>query len=92
MKEEKERPVDMVNNSNLGKWMSWSDIVHLYPDRWIYLTDFKLDSKSNIIGGVLRIVCREPEFSLVEDLMTDRSKPGYLHRTTELPGNILWVE
>ena len=92
MIEQVDRPVDMIDNANLGTWMNWSDIVKAYPDRWVYLTDYKLDNKSNIIGGILRVVCREPEFSLVEDILTDKSRRGYLDRTTELPGNILWVE
>ena len=69
MAEEIKRPKDLINNNNLGKWMNWSDIVNLYPDRWIYLTDFKLDEGSNIIGGILSVVCSEPEFPLVEDFI-----------------------
>lgn len=86
------RPTDMINNSYLDTWMKWSDIVKLFPDRWIYLTDYELDSKRNIIGGILKVVCRESEFTMVEDILTDKSKKGYLHRTTEIPGNVLWVE
>ncbi len=89
---EKKRPKDMINNEHLGTWMSWEEIVKLYPNRWIYLTDFQTDERSQIIGGVLRMVCREPEFIFVKDILTDRSKHGYLNRTTELPGNVLWVE
>ena len=89
---EVKRPKDMVNNTNLGKWMSWGDIVKAYPNRWIYLTNYELDENSDIVGGILSVVCCEPEFSLVEDIIGDKSKKGILDRTTELPGNILWVE
>ncbi|MCR4908784.1 MAG: hypothetical protein K5985_08130 [Lachnospiraceae bacterium] len=89
---ERQLPKDMINNENIGTYMTWKDIVHLYPDRWVYLTDFELDSRRNIVGGILRIVCEEPEFSLVEDIIMEKGKKGYLKRTTELPGNILWVE
>ena len=92
MTEAVKRPKDMINNSNLGTWMSWGDIVKTYPNRWVYLTDYKLDEGSNIVGGVLSVVCSEPEFPLVEDIITDASKEGIMDRTTELPGNILWVE
>ena len=92
MTEQVNRPADMIDNANLGTWMNWSDIVKRYPDRWVYITDYKIDDTSNVIGGILRVVCREPEFAMVEDILTDKSKKGYLGRTTELPGNILWVE
>ena len=87
-----QRPIDMIDNVHLDTWMSWDDIVKLYPNRWVFLTDYELDNKSNIVGGILNVVCRETEFPLVEDILTDKSRKGYLHRTTEVPGNILWVE
>ncbi|MBO4375257.1 MAG: hypothetical protein J5829_09145 [Lachnospiraceae bacterium] len=87
-----QRPVDMINNVHLGTWMEWKDIVSLFPNRWVFLTDYKLDDKSNIVGGILKVVCKETEFSLVEDILTEKNRDGFLHRTTELPGNILWVE
>lgn len=89
---ETKRPKDMINNKNIGTYMTWSDIVKTYPDRWVYLTDYKLDEGSNIIGGTLSVVCSEPEFPLVEDIITDKNKEGIMDRTTDLPGNILWVE
>ena len=33
LKKVMKRPKDMINKSNLGKWMSWSDIKKTYPDR-----------------------------------------------------------
>ena len=86
------RPKDMINNSNLGKWMSWADIKRTYPDRWVYITNFEKDKRNNIAGGILEVVCEEPEVDLVKDILLDESKKGYFDRTTELPGNVLWVE
>ena len=86
------RPKDMIDNSNIGKWMSWDDIVRTYPNRWVFVTDCKLDNENNLLGGVLEVVCKDPEVDLVEDILTDRSKKGCFERTTELPGNVLWVE
>ena len=41
-----QRPVDMINNVHLGTWMEWKDIVSLVPNRWVYLTDYRLDDKT----------------------------------------------
>ncbi|MBO6133668.1 MAG: hypothetical protein J6P05_04965 [Lachnospiraceae bacterium] len=87
---EKKRPEDMINNSNIGKWMSWDDIVKTYPDRWVFITDYKKNERNSVIGGILEAVCKDPEVDLVEDILID--KKGYFERTTELPGNVLWVE
>ena len=92
MATEKKYPMDMVNNSNLGKWMKWADIINLYPNRWVFITNLKLDETDNLIGGVLEVVCKDSEVDLVKDILTDKSKKGCFERTTELPGNILWVE
>lgn len=87
-----QRPADMIGNSNIGKWMSWDDIVKTYPDRWVFVTDCRLDDANNLLGGVLEVVCKDPEVDLVEDILTDNRKKGCFERTTELPGNVLWVE
>ena len=86
-----ELPKDMINNPYLGKWMLWKDVVKLFPDRWIFLMDPVFDEKKQFIGGSLKVVCREPEFKLVESIMTGENE-WYITRTTELPGNILWVD
>ena len=44
------------------------------------------------MGGILEVVCKDPEVDLVEDILTDKNKRGYFERTTEIPGNVLWVE
>lgn len=92
MTAEKERPADMINNSNLGTWMTWGDIVKTYPNRWVYITNIKKDNRGFVVGGILEVVCKDPEVDLVEDILTDKNKKGLFDRTTELPGNILWVE
>lgn len=86
------RPLDMIDNEYIGKWMKWSDIVRLFPNRWVYLTNYEMDKRKNIIGGILKVVCKEPELSLVEDILSDDDDIGVLDRTTEPPGNILWVD
>ncbi len=86
------RPGDMINNLNLGTWMSWDDIVKTYPNRWVFTTNCEKDSKNHVIGGILEVVCKDPEVDLVEDILTDTNKKGYFERTTEIPGNVLWVE
>ena len=89
---EVKRPMDMIENSNIGKWMSWDDIVRTYPNRWVYITNYEKDTTNNVVGGILEVVCRDPEVDLVEDILTDKNKRGYFERTTEIPGNVLWVE
>ena len=84
------RPNDMINNSNLGKWMSWKDIVSTYPDRWVLITNYEKNERNSVIGGILEAVCKDPEVDLLEDILT--SKKGYFERTTEIPGNVLWVD
>ena len=89
---ERQCPEDMIDNKYLGTYMTWKDIVQKYPNRWVYLTDYELDKNDRIIGGILTVVCREPEIRLITDIITGSNKGGIFDRTTELPGNILWVE
>ena len=69
------RPKDMINNSNLGKWMSWSDIKKTYPDRWVLITNYEKNERNSVIGGILVAVCKDSEVDLLEDILT--SKKGY---------------
>ena len=43
MTEEKTYPKDMIDNKNIGTYMTWKDIVQKYPNRWVYLTDYEMD-------------------------------------------------
>jgi hypothetical protein len=52
----------------IGKYMQWSDLVKLFPDKWVAVGDCKLDG-TNISAGVVK--------DIVEDEDVDDKLIGY---------------
>ena len=48
----------MVENPHLGKWMSWDEIVRIYPNRWVLLTNYKKMKETVWLGESLKLCAR----------------------------------
>ena len=77
----------------IGKKMRWNDVVELFPDCWIALTDYGYDETGER-EGVLEAVCTEQH--MVDAMKKIRKEKGKVkiawYRTTFLPGNVLWLD
>ena len=79
----------------IGTRMNWSTIQEKFPDRWIALRDVDFeDQYSTFTSGVLVAVCKDFEVSKIsEHLRNENLNDGvYWQRSTELEGNVLWIE
>ena len=69
--------------------MTWDEIRHKYPDRWVALTNFEKQG-SRIVSGIPFRVCEEKDMYETELELDRQGIPFQWRRTTELEGaNIL---
>lgn len=69
----------------INERMTWEEIVKKYPDRWVALTDCKMDGP-DIIEGLVLCVCEEKDMDSAEIEIMNNKIPFMWERTTELEG------
>ncbi len=79
-------------NEAIGRRFSWDEIVGMFPDRWVALTDYVLDG-ADVESGVLQAVCADDKVSENDAPLRKKGlKKIFWLRTTDLPGGALWID
>ena len=81
-----------VLDSVLGRRYSWDEIVKMFPDKWVALTEYEFKG-ADVTSGVLQAVCSDEKITENDTPLREKGlKKIYWRRTTDLPGNLLWVD
>ena len=79
-------------NEAIGKRLSWDEIVQMFPNRWVGVSDYKFRG-ADLESGVLQAVCPDDKISEYALPLYKKGLKIYWDRTTELEGaNVLWVD
>lgn len=73
-----------------NKVMNWDEIVKAFPDKWVALTDYKL-TRSSDIQGIVKAACTEDKMDDYDKALSKDNKKVLWIRTSEIGGNMLWV-
>lgn len=68
----------------VGKRFTWKEIVGMFPNKWVALSDYEFKDNSRIKAGVLRAVCKDSEVIEVEKEIAKKYNKLFWKRTTEV--------
>lgn len=75
----------------MNERLTWQEIVERYPDKWVFLIDYELNSAKQIVSGVVYVACTECDISSFEKELSNKGIDFLERRTTEPIGGICYV-